>query len=110
MPTDPARIRRLDPGSPERCPVWPLHQVYSTQEEKKWVQEGCTSAKIGCVDCKQLLVNKINSELAPIQEAAKEYENNMSLVKNIVAEGSEAARVEARSTIENVRQAMGLNY
>lgn len=110
MPTDPARIRRQDPGTPSRCPVWPLHDIYSSPEEKTWVQEGCKSAGIGCVDCKQLLVKRINEELAPIQEAAKEYENNMTLVKNIVAEGSEAAREQARSTIENVRQAMGLNY
>lgn len=110
MPTDPARIRRSDSGSPARCPVWPLHEIYSSCEEKKWVEEGCTSASIGCVDCKQLLVSKINAELAPIQEAAKEYESNMSLVKNIVAEGSEVAREQARSTLETVKEVMGLNY
>lgn len=110
MPTDPSRIRRTDPGSPLRCPVWPLHEVYSNEYEKKWVQEGCRSAGIGCVDCKQLLKNRINDELAPIQESIKEYEADLAQVKNIVAEGSDAAREEAKNTIEQVRDAMELEY
>jgi tryptophanyl-tRNA synthetase len=110
MPTDPSRIRRTDPGSPLRCPVWPLHEVYSNEDEKSWVQEGCRSAGIGCVDCKQLLNKRINQELVPIQESIKEYEADLSQVKNIVAEGSDAAREEAKSTIEQVRNAMELEY
>ena len=110
MPTDPARIRRTDPGSPLRCPVWPLHQVYSSVDEKKWVQEGCRTAGIGCVDCKQVLVQRVNAELAPIQESIKEYESDLTMVKNIVAEGSDAAREEAKATIEQVRNVMGLDY
>ncbi len=110
MPTDPARVRREDPGSPDKCPVWPLHEIYSNEDEKKWVVEGCQNAGIGCVDCKQVLVQGINKELAPIQEAAKEYEDDIGLVKSIVAEGSEAAREQARATIDDVREAMGLEY
>lgn len=110
MPTDPARIKRTDAGTPQKCPVWPLHEVYSNEEEKQWVFDGCQSAGIGCIDCKQVLSKRINQELKPIQEAAKEYESNPALVKNIVAEGSEAAREEARATLEDVRQAMGLEY
>ena len=110
MPTDPARIKRTDPGDPNKCPVMPLHEVYSNDEEKKWVVDGCRSAGIGCIDCKQILVDRINKELKPIQEAAKEYENDPALVKSIVAEGSEAAREEAKTTLEAVRQAMGLEY
>lgn len=110
MPTDPSRIRRTDAGSPLRCPVWPLHEVYSNEDEKKWVQEGCRSAGIGCVDCKQLLSKRINTQLAPIQASIKEYEADLASVKNIVAEGSDAAREEAKSTIEQVREAMELDY
>ncbi len=110
MPTDPARIKRTDPGHPRKCPVWPLQEIYCSESEKTWIMDGCQTASIGCVDCKQLLVKKVNAELAPIQEAAKEYENSPTLVKSIVAEGSEAAREEAKSTIEEVRQVMGLNY
>jgi tryptophanyl-tRNA synthetase len=110
MPTDPARIKRTDPGHPTKCPVWPLHQIYSSKEEKEWVFDGCQSAGIGCVDCKHVLANRVNQELAPIQEAAKEYENDPALVKSIVAEGSEAAREDARTVLEDVRNAMGLEY
>lgn len=110
MPTDPARVKRTDPGHPKHCPVWPLHEVYSSEEEKKWVLEGCQSAGIGCIDCKQVLANRINEELEPIQQAAKELASNPAMVKSIVAEGSEAAREVARSTIEDVRQAMELDY
>lgn len=110
MPTDPARVRRTDPGHPKHCPVWSLHEIYSSEEEKQWVFEGCQTAGIGCVDCKQVLVKRINDELKPIRDAAKEYEDDPALVKSIVAEGSEAAREEARSTLEDVRQAMGLEY
>ncbi len=110
MPTDPARVRRTDPGTPERCPVWQLHQVYSSEEVRQWVQAGCTSAGIGCLDCKQPVIDGILAELAPIRERAEEYAGNRQLVRNIINEGSEAARAEARKTLEEVRQAMRLDY
>ncbi|HEX9802035.1 MAG TPA: tryptophan--tRNA ligase [Gammaproteobacteria bacterium] len=110
MPTDPARVRRTDPGEPEKCPVWQLHLVYSNDEVKEWVQQGCRSAGIGCLDCKQPVIDAIQAELAPIRERAREFLDQPQLVRNIVAEGSEEARDMARETLREVRGAMGLVY
>ena len=110
MPTDPARVRRNDPGNPEHCPVWQLHQVYSNDEVKSWVELGCKEAKIGCIECKQPVIEAINKELKPIQERASHYIEDPDLVKNIVAEGCEKARKLARETMREVREAMGLDY
>jgi tryptophanyl-tRNA synthetase len=110
MPTDPARVRRQDPGDPEKCPVWKLHQIYSPQEVKAWVQQGCRSAGIGCLDCKQPLIDAVLAELAPIRERAEEYMSDREAVRGIIAEGCETAREVARQTMEEVRQAMGLVY
>jgi len=110
MPTDPARVRRDDPGNPENCPVWEFHQVYSSDETKQWAQNGCVTAGIGCVDCKQPIIDAMLKELAPIRERAEEYVNDPKLVQNILNEGSEAAREVARDTLEEVREAMGLEY
>ena len=110
MPTDPARVRRNDPGNPDHCPVWQLHQVYSNDEVKSWVESGCKEAKIGCIECKQPVIEAINKELKPIQERAFHYIEDPDLVKNIVAEGCEKARKLARETMREVREAMGLNY
>jgi tryptophanyl-tRNA synthetase len=110
MPTDPARVRRQDPGDPEKCPVWKLHQIYSSEEVKAWVQQGCRSAGIGCLDCKQPLIDIVLAELAPIRERAEEYMSDREAVRGIIAEGCETAREVARQTMEEVRQAMGLVY
>jgi tryptophanyl-tRNA synthetase len=110
MPTDPARIKRTDPGEPEKCPVWQFHKIYSDEGTKKWVQEGCRTAGIGCIDCKRPVIDAINKELKPIQESIKEYEGDMGSVKRIVAEGSEQAREEGNKTLEEVREVMGLDY
>ncbi len=110
MQTDPARVKRTDPGTPEKCPVWGLHCVYSDTSTKEWVHSGCTTAGIGCLDCKKPLIDSITKELTPIREAAAEYEKDTNLVKSIVTEGSEAAREEARQTLTDVREAMGLGY
>lgn len=110
MPTDPARVRRTDPGTPEKCPVWQFHELYSDDDVKAWVQQGCRSASIGCLDCKQCIIESVNKELDPIRERAKEYEDNHDLLKTVVAEGCEAAREEARQTLDDVREAMGLSY
>jgi len=110
MPTDPARVRRKDPGDPDKCPVWSLHQVYSNEEVKSWVQKGCRSAAIGCLDCKKPLIEAILKEQAPIRERALEYEEDRDTVRGIIAEGCEAARSVARDTLEEVREAMCLNY
>ncbi len=110
MPTDPARVRRNDPGNPELCPVWQLHLVYSDDERKSWVREGCTTAGIGCLDCKSHIIDAVQEELQPIRERAKEFEEQPSLVRNIIAEGCEEARDVARETMDEVRKVMGLNY
>ncbi|MEO6118277.1 MAG: tryptophan--tRNA ligase, partial [Methylotenera sp.] len=110
MPTDPARVRRTDPGDPAKCPVWQLHQIYSNQATQDWVQAGCKSASIGCIECKAPVIEGVLAELKPIQERAKQYAEDPTLVKNIVAEGCEKARKLARETMRDVRDAMGLNY
>jgi tryptophanyl-tRNA synthetase len=110
MPTDPARVRRSDPGEPEKCPVWALHKVYSTDEVKQWVQTGCRSAGIGCLDCKKPLIESILKEQKPILERAQEFENNPKLVRGIIAEGCEVARDEAKKTLAEVKEAMGIDY
>ncbi len=110
MPTDPARVRRTDPGDPGKCPVWQLHEVYSDDDTRNWVQEGCKSAGIGCLDCKQPVIDAVLKELAPIRERAQEFEENPKLVRSIIAEGNEAARDVAQDTLEEVREAMGLSY
>ncbi|KTC74874.1 tryptophanyl tRNA synthetase [Legionella birminghamensis] len=110
MPTDPARVKRSDPGEPEKCPVWQLHKIYSSEDVKDWVQTGCRSAGIGCIDCKRPVVDSIKQELIPIQESIKNYESDLSSVKRLVAEGSEAARDEANKTLKDVREVMGLDY
>jgi len=108
MPTDPARVRRTDPGNPEKCPVWGLHKIYSDETTKDWVIKGCTGAGIGCLDCKKALSDKIIEEQIPFLERAEEYKNNPRLVKEIVREGCEAARDIAKETLDEVREAMGL--
>ena len=108
MPTDPARVRRTDPGDPEKCPVWQWHLVYSDDPVRQWVQEGCRSAGIGCIECKRPVIDAVIAELAPIQARAKEYEADPSAVRAIINEGCEAARDIARDTLEEVRRAMGL--
>lgn len=110
MPTDPARVRRTDPGNPDICPVWQLHAVYSSDEVRDWVREGCTSAGIGCLDCKQPIIDSVLAELQPLQERAREFEADPGRVRAIINDGAEAARAVARATLEEVRAAMGLIY
>lgn len=110
MPTDPARVRRSDPGEPEKCPVWGLHQVYSDDGIKQWVQTGCRSAGIGCLECKRPVIDAILKEQTPIRERAEEYQQDLETVKGIISDGCEAARDVARETLQEVREAMGLEY
>jgi tryptophanyl-tRNA synthetase len=110
MQTDPARVRRTDPGDPEKCPVWDLHKLYSDDATRAWVQTGCTSAGIGCLDCKQPVIDEINREQEPIRERAQRYLDDPQLVRNIVADGCERARKLAGETMRDVREAMGLDY
>ena len=108
MPTDPARARRNDPGDPDKCPVWTLHQVYSSDETKAWVRQGCTTAGIGCLECKQPVIDAINAELAPMQARIKEIEAKPGYVKEVLHDGCARARRVAEETMLEVRAAMGL--
>jgi tryptophanyl-tRNA synthetase len=110
MPTDPARVRRTDPGNPANCPVWQFHQVYSDDGVRQWVTAGCTSAGIGCIECKQPVIDAVLAELAPIRERARHYEENPDQVRNILADGCEKAQELARDTMRDVREAMGLSF
>ncbi|EGF32736.1 Tryptophanyl-tRNA synthetase [Oxalobacteraceae bacterium IMCC9480] len=110
MPTDPARIRRTDPGDPEKCPVWQLHQVYTDTSTHEWVMKGCKSAGIGCLECKQPVIDAILKEQEPMRERAQVYLDDPSLVRAIVADGRDTARKLAQETMRDVRDAMGLSY
>jgi tryptophanyl-tRNA synthetase len=110
MPTDPARVRRTDVGNPEKCPVWQLHQVYSNEDTKHWVQQGCTSARIGCIECKQPVIDAVLVEQNPMRERAQLYLDDPTLVRNIISDGCEKARKLAAETMRDVREAMGLIY
>jgi tryptophanyl-tRNA synthetase len=110
MQTDPARVHRSDPGTPEKCPVWSLHKIYSDDETKAWVQKGCTTAGIGCLECKQPVIDAIIAEQEPIKERAQKFLDDPSLVRAIVADGCERARKLAEETMRDVREVMGLGY
>ena len=110
MPTDPARVRRIDPGTPEKCPVWQFHLVYSDEDTKRWAYEGCITAGIGCLDCKQPVIDAILAEQRPMHQRALIYEEEPSLVRNIIADGCEKADKLAQETMREVREAMGLDY
>ncbi|HEX8988507.1 MAG TPA: tryptophan--tRNA ligase [Rhodocyclaceae bacterium] len=110
MQTDPARVRRTDPGDPEKCPVWEFHKIYSNDDVKAWVQQGCRSAGIGCLECKQPVIEGVLKEQAPMRERARMYEEDPQLVKNIIADGCEKARKLAQETMRDVREAIGLDY
>jgi tryptophanyl-tRNA synthetase len=110
MPTDTNRVRRNDPGNPDQCPVWQLHEVYSSDDQKQWVQEGCRSAGIGCLDCKGPLIDSISAELKPIRERASDLAESPEDVRRIIDDGNEAAREIAQETLVEVRSAMGISY
>jgi len=110
MKTDPARARRTDPGTPEKCPVWEFHKVYTDADTRAWVQQGCTTAGIGCLDCKQPVIDAIIREQQPWRERAETFLANPKQIHWIVEMGTERARTVARQTMKEVREAMGLNY
>jgi tryptophanyl-tRNA synthetase len=110
MPTDPARVKRTDAGDPERCPVWTFHKVYSSENTRQWVTQGCKSAGIGCLECKQPVIDGILAEQQPMLARAEPFIANPQIVRDIVDAGTDRARVTARETMREVREAMGLNY
>jgi len=110
MQTDPARVRRTDPGDPDKCPVWQFHVIYSDDDTRKWVQQGCRSAGIGCIECKQPVIDGVLKEQVAMRERAQPYIEDPALVRRIVAEGCERANALAEETMRDVREAMGLSY
>ncbi len=110
MPTDPARVRRDDPGDPEKCPVFDLHRIYSDESTKTWVRSGCQSAGIGCLECKRPLIESVQAEVAPIRQRAEELEADQDHVRQVIQDGCERARGVARETMDEVRSAIGLDY
>ena len=110
MPTDPARVRRTDAGEPEKCPVWQFHLVYSEASTQQWVQAGCRSAGIGCLECKQPVIDAVLEEQKPMHERAKLYQDDPTMIRNLIADGCEKAGEMAQETLRDVREAMGLNY
>ncbi|HMJ49921.1 MAG TPA: tryptophan--tRNA ligase [Burkholderiales bacterium] len=110
MPTDPARVKRSDPGDPEKCPVWQFHLIYSDKQRQDWVQKGCRTAGIGCLECKQPVIDAVLLEQKPMHERAQLYLDDPTLIRNIIADGSEKAQKLAQETLRDVKQAMGLNY
>ncbi|HXH64710.1 MAG TPA: tryptophan--tRNA ligase [Mariprofundaceae bacterium] len=110
MPTDPARVKRTDPGDPERCPVWDFHKVYSTEDERAWVREGCTTAGIGCIECKMCMLKHLEEELQPIRDRRIELAKHMDDVRDIVKAGNEKARHAAGRTMEKVRRTLKMGY
>jgi tryptophanyl-tRNA synthetase len=110
MQTDPARVRRTDPGDPEKCPVWDLHKLYSSERTQSWVMEGCRTAGIGCLECKKPLIDSVVAEITAMRQRAQEYEDNPDLVRGIIDEGCEKARAVAGQTLDDVKQAIGLSY
>ncbi|KAA0445926.1 MAG: tryptophan--tRNA ligase [Candidatus Thioglobus sp.] len=110
MQTDPARIKLSDAGDPQKCPVWQLHKIYSDEQTRSWVKDGCTNAKMGCIECKQPVIDAIKNELEPMQERIAKYQKDPELIKQIIHEGSEKARTVAKETMAEVREAMGINY
>jgi tryptophanyl-tRNA synthetase len=110
MQTDPARVRRTDAGDPDKCPVWQFHLIYSNDDVRDWVQSGCRSAGIGCIECKQPVIDGVLREQEPMRERAKMYEEDPQLVRNIIADGCEKARKLAQDTMRDVREAIGLDY
>jgi tryptophanyl-tRNA synthetase len=110
MPTDPARVRRTDVGDPKNCPVWELHAVYSDEQTQDWVRQGCTSAGIGCLECKEPLIQSVLKEQQPMLERAQKYLDDPSLLRALIADGCDKARKTAQETMRDVREAMGLDY
>jgi tryptophanyl-tRNA synthetase len=110
MPTDPARVRRTDSGDPGRCPVWQFHLQYSDEATQHWVQKGCRTAGIGCLECKQPVIDAMLREQEPWRQRAQPYLDDPSLLRSIVADGCDRARRIAQETMRDVREAMGLSF
>jgi tryptophanyl-tRNA synthetase len=110
MMTDPARVRRTDPGDPAKCPVFALHEIYTDEETRAELAQGCRSAGIGCIDCKRPLIQAVTIEQQAMHERARQFEQDPDLVQSILVEGAERAREVARETLDEVRSAIGISH
>jgi tryptophanyl-tRNA synthetase len=108
MMTDPARVKRTDPGEPEKCPAFQLHKIYCTPEEIDFVSRGCRTAGIGCLECKKVMIKHVIEELAPVRERRAELEKNSGEVEDILAAGTRTAQTQAAATMAEVREALSL--
>lgn len=108
MPTDPARIKRMDCGNPDKCPVWQLHKIYSTQEVQDWANAGCRSAEIGCLDCKGSLLDFIELEQRQFREQAENYKDNKNLINIAIQDSTAKVAKVAKNTLFKVKNAMGI--
>jgi tryptophanyl-tRNA synthetase len=108
MPTDPARVRRQDPGDPEKCPVWGYHKIFSAAQECEHVQQGCKSASIGCIECKGILTDNVEKVIAPLREKARPWLEDRDSVIKMLRDGNERARESAKITMQEVRSSVGL--
>ena len=108
MVTDPARVKRTDPGDPARCPVFELHGCFSTDEQRAWVTEGCTSAGIGCIDCKKVLIENVENRFGPVREKRAELLARPDELKDVLRDGARKAQAAAEPTVEAVRHALSL--
>jgi tryptophanyl-tRNA synthetase len=108
MTTDPARVKRTDPGEPEKCPAFQLHKIYCTEDEIEYVSKGCRTAAIGCLECKKVMIKHVIDDLAPIREKRAVYENKPAEVEDILVGGSRTAHEKASETMAEVRETLGL--
>ena len=108
MVTDPARIRKTDPGDPEKCPVFELHRFFTSDEEKLEVAEGCRTAGIGCIDCKRVLYGALERVLVPLRDRRMELDRKPDLVSQILHDGNDRARKESERTMSDVRDSVKL--
>ena len=108
MMTDPARVKRSDPGEPEKCPAFELHKIYCTPEEIEFVSNGCRTAGIGCLECKKVMIKHVIEDLAPFREKRAQLEKKPEVVEEILQAGHEAAQQKASETMSEVRETLGL--
>ena len=108
MMTDPARVRRTDPGEPEKCPAFQLHKIYCTPEEIEFVSTGCRTAGIGCLECKKVMIKHVIEDLAPFREKRAQLEKTPDVIEEVLQAGHEAAQQKASETMSEVRETLGL--
>ncbi|MPZ76053.1 MAG: tryptophan--tRNA ligase [Deltaproteobacteria bacterium] len=108
MMTDPARVKRTDPGEPNLCPAFQLHKIYCTPGEIEFVTPGCRTATIGCLECKKIMIKHVIDDLAPFREKRAQYEKTPEVIEEVLQTGHQSAQGKASETMSEVREALGL--